>query len=202
MKTKILSHRSLPGLMLVLLAAVFGLGAYGYAQESVSTAPPPAGEYRIGPSDILQISVWKNESLSRVVPVRPDGKVSLPLVHEVQAAGLTPTQLRDVLKKKLAAFIANPEVSVTVQEVHSFAVSVLGEVKTAGRYELKRSTTVLEVLAQAGGVTEFAARSRIFVLRPEGDTVRRIPFNYNKVVASAGGQDNFVVQPGDVVVVP
>lgn len=202
MKTKILSRRSLPGLMLVLLAAVFGLGAYGYAQESVPPARSPAGEYRIGPSDILQISVWKNETLSRIVPVRPDGKVSLPLVHEVQAAGLTPTQLRDVLKKKLAAFIANPEVSVTVQEVHSFSVSVLGEVKTAGRYELKRSTTVLDVLAQAGGVTEFAARSRIFVLRPEGDTVRRIPFNYNKVVAAADGQDNFVVQPGDVVVVP
>lgn len=201
MKTKLLSRKFLPGVMLMLLAAVFGLGAFGYAQESVSSAQS-ASTYRIGPSDILQISVWKNETLSRTVPVRPDGKVSLPLVHEVQAAGLTPAQLRDVLKKKLAAFIANPEVSVTVQEVHSFSVSVLGEVKTAGRYELKRSTTVLDVLALAGGVTEFAARSRIFVLRPEGDTVRRIPFNYNKVVATANGQDNFVVQPGDVVVVP
>ena len=172
------------------------------------------GEYRIGPEDLLQITVWKNEAVSRIVPVRPDGKISLPLLNDVQAAGLTALELRDVVTRKLADYMPNPEVSVIVSEVRSFKISVVGEVTRPARYELKSWTTVLDALALAGGFTPFAARSRIVILRPDGNTVKRIPFNYNKVTSSreslldrimnAGGeaQENFYLQNGDIVLVP
>lgn len=182
------------------------LPAYGQGQETVNSAaaraPAPApGEYRIGPADVLHISVWKNEAVSRAVPVRPDGMISLPLVNEVRAAGLTPMQLREMLQEKLAEYIPNPEIFVVVQEVHSFTVSVLGEVRTAGRYEFKSRATVLDCLARAGGLTEFAARSRILILRPEGGGMQRTSFNYDKVIA-AQGEANIFVQPGDIIIVP
>lgn len=160
------------------------------------------GDYRIGPEDVLDISVWNNSAISRTVPVRPDGKISLPLVNDVQAAGLTPTQLRSVLLKKLAEYVPSPEVSVIVREVHSFKVSVIGEVKKTGRHELKGRATVLDILAMAEGFGEFAGRGRIVVLRPEGKTMRQIPFNYNKVVSNNGALENFFLQPGDIIVVP
>jgi polysaccharide biosynthesis/export protein len=160
------------------------------------------GEYRIGPEDMLDISVWNNSAISRTVPVRPDGKISLPLVNDVQAAGLTPNQLRSVLLKKLAEYVPSPEVSVIVREVHSFKVSVIGEVKKTGRHELKGRATVLDILAMAEGFGEFAGRGRIVVLRPEGKTMRQIPFNYNKVMSNNGALENFFLQPGDIIVVP
>jgi polysaccharide export outer membrane protein len=194
--------------ILVLLASGVSVTTIARAQESVKSAAaarersPGIGEYRIGPADVLQISVWKNEALSRTLPVRPDGMISLPLVNEVRAAGLTPLQLRDVLRKKLAEYLPNPEVSVIVMEMHSLMVSVLGEVKLAGRYQLTNRVTVLDVLARAGGITEFASPSRIYVLRPEGSGMTRIPFNYNKVIVAPGENENFFVQPGDIIVVP
>lgn len=172
------------------------------AAASAPAEGPALEPYTIGPEDVLNITVWKNEAMSRVVPVRPDGMISLPLLDDVQAAGLTPMQLRDVLAKKLAEFIPNPDVSVIVNDVRSFKVSVMGEVAKPGRYELKSWTTVVDVLAQAGGFTQFAARTRIAVLRPTGKTMKRIPFNYNKVVSSGGEEENFYLQPGDIVLVP
>jgi polysaccharide biosynthesis/export protein len=174
------------------------------------TPAPPAAErdtnhgaaveaYRIGAEDLLQISVWKNETLSRTVPVRPDGKISLPLVNDVQAAGLTALELREVLTRKLAEYIPSPEVSVIVSDIRSIKISVIGEVARPGRFELKSSVTVLDALALAGGFTQFASRSRIVVLRAEGSTMKRIPFNYNKVAAE---QENFSVRNGDIVLVP
>jgi polysaccharide export outer membrane protein len=160
-----------------------------------------ANDYRIGPEDLLDISVWKNAELSRTVPVRPDGKVSLPLVNDIQAAGLTPTQLREQLTRRLAEFIPAPEVAVIVREVHSVKVAVVGSVKTPGRYELKSAATVLECIALAQGLTDFANRDRIVILRQVNGERQRIPFNYRKV---AGGdeQGNFLVQPGDIIFVP
>jgi len=176
------------------------------AQPSTAQPPVPPSNgleaYKIGPEDVLTITVWKNDAMSRVVPVRPDGKISLPLLDDIDAGGLTPMQLRDVLIKRLAEYIPNPEVSVIVTDIHSFKVSVIGEVAKPGRYELKSWTTVVDVLAQAGGFTQFAARSRIVVLRPQGKTMTRIPFNYNKVVSSGGEEENFYLQPGDIVLVP
>jgi len=158
--------------------------------------------YRIGVEDILQISVWNNEALSRLVPVRPDGMISLPLINDVQAAGRTPMELRDLLIKRLAEYIPTPEVSVIVTEVRSFKVSVIGQVAKPGRYELKSWATVIDALAMAGGFSEYASRSRVAVLRPEGRAVRRIPFNYDKVNSDSNEQVNFYLRPGDVVLVP
>jgi polysaccharide export outer membrane protein len=172
------------------------------ASPHLGTEHGPTQQYRIGPEDTLLISVWKNEAISRTVPVRPDGMVSLPLVNDVEAAGLTTMELRDLLTKKLAEYIPNPEVSVILTDVRSFKVSVIGEVTRPARYELKAWTTVLDVLAMAGGFTQFASRQRIVVLRPNGKTVTRIPFNYNKVIAASAEQENFYLQPGDIVLVP
>ena len=155
--------------------------------------------YRIGPEDLLQISVWKNEALTRLVPVRPDGKISLPLLNDVQAGGLTALELREILARKLADYMPSPEVSVIVSEVRSFKVSVIGEVAKPGRYELKSWTTVLDVLAMAGGFTQFASRSRIVILHADGKAMKRIPFNYNRV---AGEQENFYLRNGDIILVP
>jgi polysaccharide biosynthesis/export protein len=160
-----------------------------------------AAEYQIGPEDVLDISVWKNPELSRTVPVRPDGKVSLPLLNDFRAAGLTPSDLRDQLVARLSDFVPTPEVSVIVREVHSRKVAVVGAVKTAGRYELKSPMTVLEAIALAQGFTDFAARDRIVVLRQSGGTTTRIPFNYRKI-ADGMDQENFFVRPGDIIVVP
>jgi polysaccharide export outer membrane protein len=209
-------------LSLLLLAAAPG-AAWAQADKPVAPGAAleqnPAGgnpaDYRIGPEDILLISVWKNEAVTKTVPVRPDGKISLPLVNDVTAAGLTTLELRDVLAKKLAEYIPEPEVSVIVTEVRSFKVSVIGEVIKPARYELKSHTTVLDALALAGGFTPFAARSQVVVLRPDGNNgMKRIPFNYPKVVkhhglmdflrGSSGGdeQDNFYLRNGDVIFVP
>jgi len=166
-----------------------------------SNALDTAVEYQIGPEDVLDISVWKNPELSRTVPVRPDGKVSLPLLNDFRAAGLTPSDLREQLVARLSDFVPTPEVSVIVREVHSRKVAVVGAVKTAGRYELKSPMTVLEAIALAQGFTDFAARDRIVVLRQSGGTTTRIPFNYRKI-ADGMEQENFFVRPGDIVVVP
>ena len=156
--------------------------------------------YRIGPEDALQISVWKNDSLTRTVQVRPDGKISLPLLNDVQAAGLSALELRDVLAQKLAAYMPNPEVSVIVTAIQSFKVSVIGEVSRPGRLELRSWTTVLDALALSGGFTQFASRSKIVILQPDGKTMKRIPFNYNK--ALDGEQQNFYLRNGDIILVP
>lgn len=183
-----------------------------------AAAPPPAPrtppvvrsasavdmskEYLIGPEDVLDITVWKNcPDLCRTVPVRPDGKMSLPLVNDVQAAGLSPMDLRQHLTEQLSEYLPSPEVSVIVREVHNFKVAVVGSVKMPGDYEIKSQATVLELLARAQGLTEFANRDKIVVLRQNGTKTDRIKFNYRKV-AEGDDQDNFYVRAGDVIVVP
>ena len=160
-------------------------------------------DYVIGPEDVLQVTVWKNDNLSRVVPVRPDGKISLPLLHDVQAAGLTTMQLRDKVSKALAEFMPNPEVSVIVTDIRSFRVSVMGEVQRPGVLLLKSSTTVLEAIAMAGGFRDFASPSKIVVVRKDaaGQT-QKIPFNYNKAIRNGEVEDNILLKTGDVIVVP
>jgi polysaccharide export outer membrane protein len=182
------------------------------SKRAVPAAPPAAAraadaavpvedrDYKIGPEDVLDISVWKTQELSRTVPVRPDGKVSLPLVNDIQAAGLTPSRLREELTRRLSEYVPSPEVAVIVREVHSAKVSVVGAVRSPGRYEVRSPATVLELIALAQGFTDFAARDRIVVLRQNG-TPQRITFNYRKITDGAD-QDNFFVQAGDIIVVP
>lgn len=194
----------------IALLAGHGLVSDAGAQQAstksavvVPAAPVTVpSDYVIGAEDMLQISVWKNESLSRQLPVRPDGKVSMPLLHDVQAAGLTPMQLRDKIAAALAEFMPNPEVSVTVLEVRSYRVSVLGEVQKPGVLQLKAPTTVLEAIALAGGFRDFASPSKIVIFRKdEGGQTQRLRFNYNRAVG-AGGEENVALRSGDVVVVP
>ena len=196
-----------PLALVLLVSACAGVAG---AQAPASPAKTPSvnadgvsgvEEYRIGPEDVLQISVWKNDVMSRTVSVRPDGMISLPLLNDVQAAGLTPPELRLALIKRLTEYMPDPDVSVIVQDVRFFKVSVIGEVAKPGRFELKSRTTVLDVLAQAGGFKDFASRSKIVVLRPEGSTMKRLPFNYNKALSEAQ-TENFYLRPGDIVVVP
>jgi len=185
--------------------AILATLAFGGAAFAQRPNPPevsvPAG-YRIGSEDILQISVFSNEALSRTVPVRPDGMISLPLLNDVRAAGLTPMELRDVLMKKLVEFVPSPEVAVIVTEVRSFMISVIGQVSKPGRYDLRSSATIVDALAMAGGFKEFAARSKIVVIRSEGGGSKRIPFDYDKMNAPKGAQENFALRPGDIVMVP
>ena len=192
------------GAAIVLLTALATSPSVSLAQQP--EAPEAAVSYLIGPEDIIEVAVWSNADLSRTVPVRPDGKISLPLLHDVQASGLTPMQLRAAITTSLERFVSDPVVSVIVREVHSVKVTVIGEVKTPGRYEVRSRTTVLDVLAIAGGLSQYAARGRITVLRREGETVRTLPFDFDKVTARTGpggtGQVNFCIQPGDIIVVP
>ncbi len=173
-------------------------------------SPPPADPdpmdrsgYVVGVEDVLQITVWKNESLSRELAVRPDGKISMPLLHDIQAAGLTPMQLQEKLSTALGEFMPNPEVAVTVTDVRSYRISVLGEVVKPGVLQLKSDTTVLEAIALAGGFRDFASPSKIVILRKNGDgQTNKIPFNYNRVVKDNRAEGNVTLKSGDVVVVP
>ena len=196
---QILKHWSRRAAVTLALGAIV-IAAVPLNAQTVADAP--TADYVIGPEDVLDIAVWNSTELSRTVPVRPDGKISLPLLNDVQAAGLTPMQLRDALAKALTAYIPTPTISIIVREVHSFKVTVIGEVKTPGRYELKSRSTVLDLLAIAGGLSQYAARGRIVVLRQEGGTTRELPFPYDKLTSKASGQDNFCVKPGDIILVP
>lgn len=206
--TSTLARRVLALWLALVLPA--GAAATCLAQNATPSERCP-GEYVIGPEDVLDIAIWNSPEISRAVPVRPDGKISLPLVNDVQAAGLTPMQLREALTKSLTSYIGTPNVSVIVREVHSFKVTVLGEVKTPGRYELKSRSTVLDVLAMAGGPTDYASRDRITVLRPLGSSTDQISLSLEKVTdkreASAGTSRSraataFCLMPGDTLLVP
>ena len=199
-----LTFPALRNVLVMALAISMASAAHSSAQGPAVVETAEA--YVIGPEDVIEIAVWSNADLSRTVPVRPDGKISLPLLNDVQASGLTPMELRAALTTSLAGFVANPVVSVIVREVKSFKVTVIGEVKTPGRYEVRSRTTVLDVLAMAGGLSQFAARGRITILRRDGAAVRELPYDFEKITGKAGprnaGQDNLCVQPGDIVVVP
>jgi polysaccharide export outer membrane protein len=184
------------GAAVALFALMIGPG------RALGAPPTPPSGYTIGPEDLLDVSVWNNAGLSRTVPVRPDGQISLPLLDDVQAAGLTPKQLKDDLARRLAKYISSPEVSVIVREIHSLRVAVLGAVNKPGRYDLKSRASVLDAIALAGGLSPYAARSKIVIIRVEGSTVKRIPWNYNKVIAAEIDPGSFFLRPGDTVVVP
>lgn len=156
-------------------------------------------QYIIGPEDILYIYVWKEEALSKTVPVRIDGKISLPLIDDVQADGLTPLQLKTLLTDRLKTLIENPTVSVTVMEANSFRVYVLGEVKTPGVLRIKSRTSFLELISMVGGFTEWANQKKILIIRKEKNANKRLTVNYKKIVA--GEEPNLDMQRGDTVVV-
>ncbi len=158
--------------------------------------------YKIGPQDVLRIDVWKETEISRSVPVRPDGKISLPLLNDVQAAGLTAMELANNISEGLKKFITNPQVTVGVTDINSRRVYVTGEVTRPGAYPLLPNMTVLQALTSASGFTQFARTKEIYVLRNEGGKQVKYPFNYNEVVKGKMSEDNIMLQSGDTIVVP
>jgi polysaccharide biosynthesis/export protein len=170
--------------------------------SSTTLGPAAEEEYKIGPQDVLRIDVWKEAELTRTVPVRPDGKISLPLLNDVQAAGLTPSQLSTVLTEGLKKFINAPQVTVTVSEINSRRVYVTGEVAHAGAFPLLPNMTVLQALSSSGGFTQFAKTKGIYVLRTEDGKQVKHPFNYKEVLAGRNQEQNIALLPGDVIVVP
>ena len=189
------------------------LGARPQSQEQPSgaasrgaptTAAPRVGEgYVIGPDDVLSIVFWKDKDLSADVTVRPDGKVSLPLLNDIQAQGRTPEQLRDALKQAALAFVEDPNPTVMVKEIKSRRVFITGQVEKPGPYPLTGETTVLQLIAIAGGMREFADGSNITILRKfEDGRTLILPFNYRDVLKRKNLEQNVQLKPGDTVVVP
>jgi polysaccharide export outer membrane protein len=184
-------------------AAQATAGTAGAAAAPVKPRPDEPRDYIIGPEDVLDIVVWDNTHISRTVPVRPDGKISLPLLNDVKAAGFTPMQLRDQLVPALKPYIPNATVSVIVRDINSFKVTVMGEVKEPGRFQLRSRSTVLEALAMAGGFTEYASRGRIIVMRHRGSNTFPMLFAYDRIASgNVADQTNFELEPGDIIVVP
>jgi polysaccharide biosynthesis/export protein len=172
----------------------------GATTGSAQTAP---GEYIIGTDDLLVINVWKEPEISRNVPVRPDGRISLPLVGDLTAGGLTPLQLQNEIKQRLLNYISHPEVTVIVQEIKSQKFNVVGEVEKPGSYPLSRPMTVLDAIAVAGGFRDFAKTTKIYILRVNAEGSRaRIPFNYKEVIKGKKLTQNVELEARDTVVVP
>jgi polysaccharide export outer membrane protein len=177
------------------------LSPNGQAIEAVSLAV--TRDFLLGPEDELEIAVWHSVELSKVVTVRPDGKISLPLIGDVSAMGKTTVQLSSDISAKLKEYKENPQVSIVVKEVNSYAFFVLGEVMKPGKYPLKTKTTLLQAITVASGFTPTAARSKIVVFRfaKDGQQVK-IKASYDDIVLRDGGGQNLELKPGDQIVVP
>jgi len=170
------------------------------SKKNIGDAVADSDKYIIGPEDVLHIFVWKEDSLTKTVPVRIDGKISLPLLDDIQAAGLSPLQLKDDLTKKLKGFVDNPTVTVTVVEANSYRVFVSGEVKTPGIVRLRSEITLVKLIIMSGGFTEWANKRKILILTKEGDKEKRITVNYNKIID--GDMQDIVIKHGDTVIIP
>jgi len=175
-------------------------GGSGNETKAVQVSEDPA--YVIGAQDVLDINVWKEAEITRTVPVRPDGKISLPLVRDIQAAGFTPMQLERLIAEKLQKYITDPQVTVIVKEINSRRIYILGEVNRAGTFTLLPNMTVLQALSGAGGFTQFANVKGIYVSRLENGKQVKYPFNYKAVVGGETSGQNILLKPGDTIVVP
>jgi polysaccharide biosynthesis/export protein len=177
--------------------------ATGQSEVKGARAAHSDNSYVIGADDVLAINVWKEPEVSRSVPVRSDGKISLPLVGELTASGETPLQLEKDIATRLASYISEPEVTVIVQDSKSQKINILGMVVRPGSYMLTASTTVLDAIAMAGGFKDFAKQKQVYVLRANSDgTEKRMPFNYKDVIKGKNSDQNVRLLPRDTVVVP
>src|SRR5579885_2343392 len=168
---------------------------------AINAQPASVRDYVIGPEDVLDISVWKEPDLSRSLPVRLDGKISMPLLNDVQAAGLTATELSQSITEKLKKYLNAPRVTVMVSQMNSQRIYVLGEVTRPGAYPLLPGMTILQAISSAGGLTQFANSKRIFLLRNESQTLNKYSFNYNEVLDGRRPEQNLTLRAGDTVVV-
>lgn len=187
-------------------AFVYGADEKATLEKSASSADEVKGDvaansdqYVIGPEDILDIFVWKDDQLTKTVPVRIDGKISLPLVNDIQAAGLTPLQLKEVIVNKLKGYVDNPTVTVTVREANSYKIYVSGEVRTPGVQRIRSETTLLKAIITAGGFTEWANKRKILIISSENGKEKRTWANYNKIID--GDVPDVIIKRGDTIIV-
>jgi polysaccharide export outer membrane protein len=175
-------------------------GGEGAEKSSLTVTP----DYIMGPEDVLEITVWKNADLSKQVQVRPDGRISLPLIGDVSAVGRTAAQLTEEISARLKSYMENPTVSILVKEVNSYQIYVLGEVNAPGKYPLKSKTTLLQAITIAHGFTQVAARNKIVVFRfgKDGEGLNKIKASYDDIVLRDGSDQNIELKPGDQIVVP
>jgi polysaccharide export outer membrane protein len=162
---------------------------------------PAADSYVIGASDVVTVTVWKEPSLSSSILVRPDGMISLSLLGDIQASGLTPLQLADLIATKLKKYYQDPKVSVVLTQIHSKVIYLLGEVGKKGPVDMTPGMTLLEAIASGGGLTDYANSKKIYILRDEGGTHQRIPVHYKEAL-NGDSTLNLVLKPGDTIVVP
>lgn len=198
----------LQAVILVAATAASCAAMSGCAQPTIQEREYDAPQqFLLGPEDVVEIAVWKNLELTKTLAIRPDGAISMPIIGEVQAAGLTTDALAQRVTERLRPFIANPSVSVSVKDLNSYAVFVVGEVTKPGKYQLKSYATVLQAISLAGGFTDFAKKNKMQVVRlkPNGDQKLReihIPVRYDDVVAGRIESGNMILLSGDTVVVP
>lgn len=192
-------------MVVLLLVTIFPTRAHGRPAQAVDASQKPVAQdpnYVIGPQDVLDISVWKESELTRTVPVRPDGKISMPLLNDVRAAGLTPNQLAAQITTSLKKFVTDPQVTVIVTQINSQRVYILGEVLRTGAYPLLPGMTILQALSSAGGFTQFANRKKIYMFRVENGKQVKYPFDYKAVIDGKRTDEDVVLKAGDTIVVP
>jgi len=196
-------------LLILLLIAFMPLKVY--SQESAtlpggnsSTGPvnPDSKTYVLGPEDILFIQVWGEEALSQQVQVRPDGKISLPLIDEVQAGGLSPLQLKEGLTERFKQYVESPRITVIVREARSFKVYVSGQVVRPGVFSLVGETTILQIIPMAGGFSEWANQRKVLLIRREKGKESRMTINFKDILSGKDPNSNIVLKPGDTIIVP
>lgn len=197
------------------VVALLWMGSLAVAQDAAPAASSPTPEataavaaanvtgapYVIGPDDVLHIAVWKEADLTATLPVRPDGQISLPLLNDVQAAGMTPMQLASSLTEKLKKYLADPRVTVVVAQINSKRIYLVGEVARTGAMPMLPNMTVLQALSTAG-LTQFANTKKIYVMRTQDGKQVKMPVNYRKLVKGQDVDRNYVLRPGDTIVVP
>jgi len=200
--------RSRPGFLLLFITLLIGSVAFAQGTSDLSVVKPTPGDpsvdsstYVIGPEDVLDIYVWKETDLSRRVPVRQDGKISMPLVGEIQASGLTPLKLKEELINKLKAYVEIPNVTVTVLEANSFKVYVTGQVLRPGVFTLRSETTILQIIPMAGGFTQWANQGKLILVRKEQGQGKKYVVNYKKIVSGEDLTQNLILKPGDTIIV-
>jgi polysaccharide biosynthesis/export protein len=216
-----IENRNLRGIGLAVLCALL-VGSNQIWAQAASTKPPAAGTaaaasndagssatkahddtFVIGNDDVLAVNVWKEPDISRSIPVRSDGKISLPLVGELQAAGRTPLKLEQDIASKLKSYIDEPDVTVIVQQINSQKFNILGQISRPGVYPLTNTATVLDAIALAGGFRDFAKQKSIYVLRQNADgSQTKIPFNYKQVLKGENPAQNIKLQAHDTIVIP
>jgi len=171
------------------------------AQDDARQAVPAGADYVIGVEDLLSVTVWKEPDLTKIVSVRPDGKISFPLVQDLQASGKTPRQLAATLTEALAKYINQPIVTVTVDQINNFKVYMIGEIRSQGELTLKRRTRLLQAIAMAGGLSPYASKN-VVVVRDEGGREVRTEIDYKKIVSGERPELNIYLKPGDTIIAP